>query len=43
MTERDGKIVVIGKISRDLPGSPICLDHIFAIEGDRIVSLEIRA
>jgi hypothetical protein len=43
MTERDGKIVVIGKVSGNFPGSPICLDHIFEIEGDRIVSLEICA
>ena len=42
MSERDGKFIVTGKVSGDFPGSPINLDHIFEIEGDRIVSLEIR-
>ena len=40
--ERDGKVVVTGKVSGNFPGSPITLDHIFEIEGDKIVSLEIR-
>ncbi len=40
--ERDGKIVVAGKVSGSFPGSPVNLDHIFELEGDRIVSLEIR-
>jgi SnoaL-like protein len=39
---RDGKVVVMGKVSGDFPGSPINLQHIFEIEDDRIVSLEIR-
>ncbi len=42
MSERDGKFIVTGKVSGDFPGSPINLDHIFEIECDRIVSLEIR-
>ncbi len=42
VSERDGKIIVTGKISGNFPGSPIDLEHIFEIEGDRIVSLEIR-
>jgi hypothetical protein len=39
---RDGKVVVTGKVSGNFPGSPITLDHIFEIEGGKILSLEIR-
>jgi len=39
--ERDGKIVVTAKVSGNFPGSPIALDHIFEIDGDKIISLEI--
>lgn len=42
MSERDGQVIVTGKVSGDFPGSPVNLDHIFEIEGDRIVSLAIR-
>ncbi len=41
IVERDGKIVVTAKVSGSFPGSPIDLDHIFEVQGDRIVSLEI--
>ena len=42
MAERDGKVVVSGKVSGNFPGSPVTLDHIFEIKGDKIVSLEIH-
>ena len=42
VSRRDGKVVVTVKVSGAFPGSPIRLEHIFAIEGDRISSLEIR-
>ena len=42
ISERNGKLIVRGKVSGNFPGSPVKLDHIFKIEGDRIVSLEIR-
>lgn len=42
VSERDGKLIVTGKVSGNFPGSPVNLDHIFEIDGDRIVSLEIR-
>jgi len=42
VSTRDGKVVVTAKVSGDFPGSPINLEHIFEIEGGRIVSLEIR-
>jgi hypothetical protein len=37
-----GEIVVIGTVAGDFPGSPVNLEHIFRIAGDKIVSLEIR-
>ena len=39
--ERDGKTVVIGKVSGNLPNSPVTLDYIFGLEGEKIASLEI--
>jgi SnoaL-like protein len=42
VSARGGSVVVMGKVSGDFPGSPINLEHIFEIEDDRIVSLEIR-
>jgi SnoaL-like protein len=41
IAERDGKVIVTGKVSGNFPGSPVNLDHAFEIEGERIVSLEI--
>jgi hypothetical protein len=42
VTGRDGKTVVTAKVSGNFPGSPVNLDHIFELHGDKIVSLEIR-
>jgi hypothetical protein len=42
VSTREGKTVVTGKVSGNFPGSPINLDHIFELDGDRIVALEIR-
>src|SRR5262245_20726085 len=42
VSERDGKVIVTSKVAGNFPGSPINLDHIFVLDGDRIVSLEIR-
>jgi hypothetical protein len=42
VSTRDGKVVVTAKVSGNFPGSPIKLEHLFEIEGGRIVSLEIR-
>jgi SnoaL-like domain len=41
IADRDGKVVVTGKVSGNFPGSPINLDHAFQLENDRIVSLKI--
>jgi hypothetical protein len=37
-----GSIVVLSITSGEFPGSPIRLEHIFEIDGERITSLEIR-
>ena len=42
ISERNEKLIVSGKVSGNFPGSPVKLDHIFEIKGDRIVSLEIH-
>jgi hypothetical protein len=39
---RDGDIVVMGRLAGDFPGSPIALEHVFRVAGNRVVSLEIR-
>ena len=40
--EREAKTVVRGKVSGNFPNSPVTLEHIFALEGGKIASLEIR-
>jgi hypothetical protein len=42
VVERDGTTVVTGTIAGDFPGSPVTLDHIFRLKGNKIASLEIR-
>jgi hypothetical protein len=40
--ERGGKTVVTSKVSGNFPGSPVNLEFIFGLKGDKIASLEIR-
>ena len=40
--QKDGKTVVTGRLTGEFPGSPIELQFVFGLEGDRISSLEIR-
>ena len=42
VTPKGGKTVVLGRLTGSFPGSPIELRFIFGLEGDKIVSLEIR-
>ncbi|MCC7250543.1 MAG: hypothetical protein IT540_01565 [Hyphomicrobium sp.] len=42
VADQDGQVLVTCKVTGNFPGSPINLDHIFKIEGDRIVALEIK-
>jgi len=39
--KKEGKILVTNKLTGNFPGSPIELDFIFTLQGDKIVSLEI--
>ncbi len=40
--DRDGEIVVAGRLAGNFPGSPITLLHNFRLAGGKIASLEIR-
>lgn len=42
--EPDGeRVLVVGRVEGDFPGSPVMLRYQFDLEGDRISALEIRA
>ena len=38
-----GKTVVSTKLTGNFPGSPITLDFVFTLEGDKIAALEIKS
>jgi len=42
VVDRDGTTVVAVTIAGDFPGSPVTLDHIFRLKGNKIAALEIR-
>ena len=39
----DGRVVVTAKVAGNFPGSPIDLRYLFAVEGSKIASLEIKS
>ena len=39
--EKDGKTIVTNRLTGNFPGSPIELEFVFTLDGDKIVSLEI--
>lgn len=41
ISEQDGKYIVTNRLTGNFPGSPIELDFVFTIKGDKIISLEI--
>ena len=41
INEKDGKFIVTNRLTGNFPGSPIELDFVFTLAGDKIVSLEI--
>jgi len=41
--QKDGKTIVTNRLTGNFPGSPIELQFIFKLEGDKIASLEIRS
>jgi SnoaL-like domain len=42
VSHRDGLTVVTARVAGNFPNSPLDLQHVFAVEGGKIVSLEIR-
>jgi SnoaL-like domain len=40
-TEEDDKTIVTNRLTGNFPGSPIELEFVFTLDGDKIVSLEI--
>ena len=42
VSEGEGAIVVLARVSGDFPGSPLALTHTFRLDGEVIASLEIR-
>ncbi|MCM2399876.1 nuclear transport factor 2 family protein [Rhizobium sp. S153] len=41
VTEKDGSIVVTGRVTGNFPGSPVDLKYTFVLEGEAIARLEI--
>jgi hypothetical protein len=41
VAERGGKTVVATKMTGNFPGSPVMVDFVFQLKGDKITSLEI--
>ena len=39
--QKDGKIIVTNRLTGNFPGSPIELDFVFTLDGDKIASMEI--
>ncbi len=40
-TQKDGKTIVTNRLTGNFPGSPIELEFVFTLAGDKIASLEI--
>jgi hypothetical protein len=38
----ESAVQALAEVSGDFPGSPVNLEHIFRLDGDKIASLEIR-
>jgi hypothetical protein len=41
LAEKDGTFIVTNRLTGNFPGSPIELDFVFTIQGEKVVSLEI--
>ena len=39
--QKDGKIIVTNRLTGNFPGSPIELEFVFTLDGDKIAALEI--
>ncbi len=42
-TQKDDKTIVTNRLTGNFPGSPIELEFVFTLDGDKIASLEIRS
>jgi hypothetical protein len=42
VSHRDGLTVVTARVAGTFPNSPLDLQHVFAVEGGKIASLEIK-
>jgi hypothetical protein len=40
-TQKDGKTIVTNRLTGNFPGSPLELEFVFTLDGDRIAALEI--
>jgi ketosteroid isomerase-like protein len=40
---KDGKTIVTNRLTGNFPGSPIDLEFVFTLDGNKIASLEIRS
>ena len=43
LEQDSGHHIVSGRVTGNFPGSPVDLRYVFLLEGDKIVSLEIRS
>ena len=41
--QKEGKTIVTNRLTGNFPGSPIELEFVFTLDGDKIASLEIRS
>jgi hypothetical protein len=41
--QKDGTTIVTNRLTGNFPGSPIELEFVFTLDGDKIASLEIRS
>jgi hypothetical protein len=41
--QKEGKTIVTNRLTGNFPGSPIDLEFVFTLTGDKIASLEIRS
>ena len=42
-TQKDGRMIVTNRLTGNFPGSPIELEFVFELDGNKIASLEIRS
>jgi hypothetical protein len=43
VAQKDGKTIVANRLTGNFPGSPIELEFVFTLDGDKIAWLEIRS